>query len=818
MNDPENMHKVKLAEGTRKEYSGPSGGYGSLASVTEILARERVPVKGARVLVQQNKPKGFMCVSCAWAKPAIPHPAEFCETGAKATAWEITDKATDQKFFAKHTLAELETWRDYDLEEAGRLTHPMRWDPDSDRYLPVSWQIAFQEIGRELRGLNPRQAVFYTSGRASLETSYMYQLLARMYDSNHLPDSSNMCHESSSVALPESIGAAVGTAVLSDFENCDCIFYIGQNVATSSPRMLHQLQEAVRRGVKIVTMNPLRERGLERFTNPQAPGEMLTLSETQISSQYMQVKNGGDTAALFGICKALIEMDDAFQASDQSKPAGQDAMPDPSDSAAGKVFAASMASARTKNVLDHDFIATQTKGFEEFAAAARGHDWAELERVSGLTRAEMTQAAQTYAEASATLGIYGMGLTQHSAGVENVHMVTNLLLLRGNIGKPGANICAVRGHSNVQGQRTVGITEKPELAPLDKLAELYGFEPPRWHGHSTVDACKAILDGEVRAYVGLGGNFLRAVPETAAMEAAWRRLRLTVQIATKLNRNHVVHGEVAYLLPCLGRIEIDRQAAGEQAVSMESSVAHFHGSVGQTEPASPDLRSEPWIVAEMAKAVLPPGKVPWDDWVADYARVRDAIEATYPETFKDFNGRFMHPGGFARPLPARERKWVTDSGRANFITPGRLFAGIEPVGDTANTLQLMTLRSNDQFNTTIYGYDDRFRGVHGTRHVIFMNPADIARMGFQGRDAVDLTPAVEDGVARIVPGLQIVPYNIPVGCAGGYFPECNPLVPLWHHDPKSLVPGYKAIPVRVVRSATGRVPQASHDGLQGAAD
>ncbi len=818
MSDPEHLHKVKLAEGSREDYSGPSGGYGSLASVTEILLRERIPAKGARVLVQQNKPKGFMCVSCAWAKPAVPHPAEFCENGAKATAWEITDKATDQKFFARHALAELETWRDYDLEEAGRLTHPMRWDPDSDRYMPVSWQIAFQEIGRELRALDPRQAVFYTSGRASLETSYMYQLFARMYGSNHLPDSSNMCHESSSVALPESIGAAVGTAVLLDFENCDCIFYIGQNVATSSPRMLHQLQEAVQRGVKIVTINPLRERGLERFTNPQSPTEMLTRSETKISSQYMQVKNGGDIAALFGICKALIEMDDAFQASEQGKPAGDDATPDPADSAAGKVFAASMASARTKNVLDHDFIATHTKGFEEFATAARGHDWNELERVSGLTRAEMTQAAEAYAASSATLGIYGMGLTQHSAGVENVHMVTNLLLLRGNIGKPGANVCAVRGHSNVQGQRTVGITEKPELAPLDKLAELYGFELPRWHGHSTVDACKAILNGEVRAYIGLGGNFLRAIPETEAMEAAWRRLRLTVQIATKLNRNHVVHGEIAYLLPCLGRIEIDRQAGGEQAVSMESSVAHFHGPVGQAEPASEDLRSEPWIVAEMAKAVLPPGGAPWDEWVADYARVRDAIEATYPETFKDFNGRFMHPGGFARPLPARERKWVTDSGRANFITPGRLFAGIEPAGDTANTLQLMTLRSNDQFNTTVYGYDDRFRGVHGTRHVIFMNPADIARMGFRGGDAVDLTPAVEDGVPRIVPGLQIVPYDIPLGCAGGYFPECNPLVPLWHHDPKSLVPGYKAIPVRVARSVNGRVPWKSRDGLQGAAD
>ncbi len=811
--------KLDLDEGSQDPYTGPSGGYGSLKSVTEILVRERIPVKGTRALVHQNKPKGFMCVSCAWAKPAKPHPAEFCENGAKATAWEITDKTTDQKFFARHTLTELETWRDYDLEEAGRLTHPMRWDPDSDRYMPVSWEIAFQEIARELQAVRPEQAVFYTSGRASLETSYMYQLFARMYGSNHLPDCSNMCHESSSVALPASIGAAVGTATLSDFDNCELIFYIAQNVATSSPRMLHQLQEAVERGVKIITINPLRERGLERFTNPQAPDEMMTGAETVISSQYMQVKNGGDIAALFGICKAVIAMDDAAQAG-PSKVIGEDGTASPDDSPSGVVFAAAMAAADTKRVLDWEFIHEHTAGFEEFAAAARGHDWAELERVSGLTRDEMTTAAEAYVKSSATLGVYGMGLTQHAMGVENVHMVTNLLLLRGNIGKPGGNVCPVRGHSNVQGQRTVGITEKPELAPLDQLEKLYGFKAPRWTGHSTVDACKAIMDGEVRSYIGLGGNFLRAIPETAAMETAWRRLRLTVQIATKLNRNHVVHGEIAYLLPCLGRIEKDVQATGPQAVSMESSVAHFHGSHGLVDPVSEDVRSEAWIVAGMAKETLPPNpNVPWDEWVGDYANVRDAIEATYPDTFKRFNERFLQPGGFARPLPARERKWVTRSGKANFITPDRLFAGIKAVGDTANVLQLATLRSNDQFNTTVYGYTDRFRGVEGTRHIIFMNPADIARMGLAGGDAVDLTPAIaDDGHERMVNGLQVVPYNIPEGCAGAYFPECNPLFPLWHHDQQSKVPGYKALPVRVVRSATGRVPTRDRDGLQAAAE
>jgi molybdopterin-dependent oxidoreductase alpha subunit len=808
--------KLDLEEGSQEDYDGPEGGYGSLKSVSAILMREHVPVKAGRALAQQNKPQGFMCVSCAWAKPAKPHPAEFCENGAKATAWEMTSKRTDLAFFERHTLAELETWRDHDLEVVGRLTHPMRWDPASDRYMPVSWDIAFQEIARELQAIAPQQAVFYTSGRAALETSYMYQLFARLYGSNHLPDSSNMCHESSSVALPQSIGSSVGTAVLSDFDNCDCIFFIAQNVGTSSPRMMHQLQDAVQRGVKIITLNPLRERGLERFTNPQSPAEMLTGSETPISSQYLQVKNGGDIAAIFGICKAVIELDDAARA--QPKVEGADGTPKDPGNAADVAFAAAQASADNKRVLDHVFIEEHTHGFEEFSAAARAHPWEELERVSGLSRAQMSEAAQTYVQSSATLGIYGMGLTQHAHGVDNVHMVMNLLLLRGNIGKPGAGVCAVRGHSNVQGQRTVGITEKPELVPLDKLARQYAFEPPRWKGHSTVEACEAIIRGEVKAYVALGGNLLRAAPETVAVEAAWRRLRMTVQVATKLNRSHVLHGEIAYLLPCLGRTEIDQQASGPQAVSTESSVAHFHGSRGLVAPASDDLRSEPWIVAEMAKATLAgKGRVPWDEWVADYSRIRDAIEETYPATFKRYNERLFTPGGFARPVAARERKWTTPNGKANFITPRVLFAGLPSAGAADEVLQLATLRSNDQFNTTIYGYSDRFRGVEGTRHVVFMNQLDIDRLGLRAGLAVDLETAVDDGVQRRVHGLQIVPYNIPQGCAAAYYPECNPLMPLWHHDESSKVPGYKALPVRVRAAEAGRDAVPSPDGLQGAA-
>ncbi len=781
--------------------SGPAGGWGSAKSVGEILLREHVPLAGPALLKLQNKPEGYMCVSCAWAKPAKTHPLEFCENGAKATAWEITNRRADEAFFARHTLSELESWLDHDLEEQGRLTHPMRWDAATDKYVPVDWQTAFEEIGRELRAIAPEKADFYTSGRASLEASYMYQLFARIYGSNNLPDSSNMCHESSSVGLPESIGASVGTAILSDFENCDCIFYMAQNVGTSSPRLLHDLQDAVDRGVKIVTFNLLREPGLERFINPQAPGQMLTGKETPISSNYYQVRNGGDIAALFGVCKALIQADDALHAAGVSRVSGSDAQPQHPESAAAVAFAASVAAADTKHVLDHDFIAQHTAGFEEFAAAARSHSWDELERVSGLTRHDMMEAARIYAASNAVLTVYGMGLTQHLMGVENVHMVANLALLRGNIGKPGANICAVRGHSNVQGQRTVGITEKPDLVPLDKLKALYDFEPPRWQGHTAVDACKAILRGETRAFVSLGGNFVRAVPDSAALETAWRKLRLTVQIATKLNRSHLIHGEIAFLLPCLGRIEIDEQASGPQAVSMESSVAHFHGSRGRASPASPHLLSEPAIIAGIAKATLERGRVPWDGWVEDYSQIRHAIERTYPETFKNLDKRLFQPGGIPRPLPARERKWVTKTGKANFLTPERLFPEFPPEARGEDVLHLATLRSNDQFNTTIYGYNDRFRGVDGTRQVIFMHADDIVRLGFADGDTVDLITMLEPHTPRQVSGFRIVRYDIPKGCCAAYYPETNPLFPLDHHSPKAKTPSYKLLPIRLARSS-----------------
>jgi molybdopterin-dependent oxidoreductase alpha subunit len=763
--------KRKLSDDLKvKPYEHPSGGWGSVGSLARSLTREHVPFVGPRVLLKQNKVDGFMCVSCAWAKPADPRVFEFCENGAKATTWEITHKRVTPEFFARHTLTELEKWDDHQLEEAGRLTHPMRYDAASDKYVPVSWEDAFADIGRELMALEPDKAVFYTSGRASLETSFMYGLFARAYGTNNLPDSSNMCHETTSVALPESIGVSVGTCTLDDFAKTDCIFFFGQNVGTSSPRMLHQLQEAVKRGVPIVTFNPLRERGLVEFSNPQSPADMLIRSPTRISSQYHQVKAGGDTAAMMGIAKALFALEEAGGA---AQPA-----------------------------IDRDFIRDHTHGFDDFSAAVKTTQWSEIERRSGLSREAIEAAAFVYAHGKSVMFIYGMGLTQHRKGVETVQMMVNLALMRGNIGRPGAGLCPVRGHSNVQGQRTVGITEKPGLVPAKKIKALFGIDVPQKKGLTTVEACEKIIDGSVRAMVLLGGNLVRSVPEHRLVEPAWRKLRLTVYILTKLNRSALVHGQISYILPCLGRIEIDRQASGPQAVSMEDSTGCMHGSRGQIEPASPHLLSEAKIVAELAKATVQTrSEIPWDDWVADYGKIRDAIAATYPDIFRDFNARMWQPGGFHRPLAARHRKWNTKTGKANFITPKSLATDPDTATEDRRVLQLFTLRSNSQFNTTIYSYDDRFRGIFGSRYVVLMNQNDIDRLDLKEGVTVTLATAADDGVDRRVGGLRVVAYDIPEGCIAGYYPECNPLLPLWHHEEKAKTPAAKSIPVRIESGA-----------------
>lgn len=616
--------------------------------------------------------------------------------------------------------------------------------------------------------MKPDEVVFYASGRASLEASFMYQLFARAYGTNNLPDSSNMCHESTSVGLQESIGVPVGTVTLDDFEHTDCMLFFGQNVGSNSPRMLHQLQEARLRDVPIITFNPLKERGLQRFVNPQSPSEMLGPNSTQISTQYHQVAIGGDTAAITGVAKALLDMHDA--ALQRGAPA----------------------------VLDEDFIATHTEGAEDFMRYVREQDWAELESISGLNRGAMEATAVTYANARRVMITYGMGLTQHRQGVQNVQMLVNLLMLRGNIGKPGAGICPVRGHSNVQGQRTVGIAEDPAKVPVELIERHFKFSVPKQMGLCTVDACSAMLDGRVRGFVSLGGNFIRAVPDTTQIEPAWQRLKLNVQVATKLNHSHLLPGEQAWLLPCLGRIEADRQEGVEQSHSTEDSTGCIHGWHGSSEPASEHLRSEPAIIAGLARSTLSSQvAIDWDAWRRDYSLIRQAIATIYPETFHDFNQRMWEPGGFHRPLGAARREWATESGKAQFVTPEHLIADddVQAPYVRRDVLQLMTIRSNDQFNTTIYGYNDRFRGVYGTRSVIFMNTDDIVRLGLAAGDWVDVTTAVEPEIERRVGPLQILAYDVPQGCCAAYYPECNPLVPLWHHAERSKVPAAKSIPV-----------------------
>jgi molybdopterin-dependent oxidoreductase alpha subunit len=753
---------VKGKPGTRV-----AAGWAALRELALLMLREKSFFRSAYAFFRQNKPGGFMCVSCAWTKPSEPQMLEICESGGKATAWELTRKTLSPEFFGNHSLDALEKWRDYDLENLGRLTQPLKWDSAADKYRSISWDQAFSEIGSELRTFDPKSIIFYMCGHASLETAYMYQLFGRLLGSNNFPNSSNMCHESTSVALPQAIGDPVGTVILDDFDMTECIFFFGQNTGTNSPRFLNTLQRARRRGVPIITFNPIREPGLERFRNPQSI-QMATFTSTAISSQYYQVRVGGDAAAILGICKALIEQDENARQH------------------------------RDARVLDHEFIREHTEGFGEFVSALGALSWEEIERRSGIQREQLETVADVYASSNKTIFCYGMGLTQHPVGVENVRLLCNLMFLRGSIGKPGAGICPVRGHSNIQGQRSVGIVEKPELVPLNKLAELYRFEPPREKGMNTIESCEAIVEGRAKAFIGMGGNFLRAVPDTALMETGWRKLELTVQVATKLNRSHIVHGKKAYLLPCLGRIERDEQATGRQAVTVEDATGCIHTSVGNANPASPSLLSEPKIVAELAKAaVASKGNVDWDGWIADYSRVREAIARTYSETFHDFNKHMWMPGGFHRPLKARVRQWKTPNKKANFVTPTDFLKLHETIPDSEDVFDLITLRSNDQFNTTIYGFKDRYREVFDSRRVLLMNPSDMQRLNIHEGEKIDVFGDKSDGIDRHVDGFCVLPYNIATKCCAGYYPECNALIPWWHHAKDSKTPAAKLVRVTI---------------------
>ena len=751
---------------------GPAGGWGSLKGIARIFGESWSSPASLATLGKLNKPKGVMCVSCAWPKPVNYSAFEFCENGAKATLWEMTSARCTPDFWQHeaHTVTALRTWADHDLEKTGRLTHPLRYDSANDRYVAVTWQEAFTGIAAALKPIEPNEAVFYASGHAGLEAAYLYALLARAFGTNNLPQSSNMCHETTSVGLTKVIGSPVGTIVWDDLAQADAFFFFGQNPGTNSPRFLHPLKDAKERGAKIVTFNPIVEQGLVSFVDPQSPAAMLTGKATKISDQYHQLKAGGDIAVLLGMCKCVVEADDAAR------------------------------TAGLAPVIDHPFIDEHTTGFDAFIAKCRQAVWAEIETGSGLTEAAIRDAAGVYIAAERVIGVYGMGLTQHVHGALNVAMLINLLLLRGNIGRPGAGCCPVRGHSNVQGQRTVGIAEKAHLVPLDTIDALFGITSPRADGMNIVEAVEALFTDKVRAFFCLGGNLLRALPDQQRLEAAWGKQDLTVMVSTKLNRSHLYPGKDAYILPCLGRYEVDRQETGNQSVTTEDSFSMINGSIGRRAPVSDAVKSELAIVAGIAEATLPPNeKLKWREWTGDYSLVRDLIEKTYPQDFRDYNQRMFEAGGFYRGNGAHERIWKTDSGKAVFTTPDVLnAAGFD---DAPGRYRLITIRSNDQFNTTIYGYSDRFHGIEGTRDVLLMNPDDITESGLKEGQIIRMITDTDDSIDRQLGGLTLTGYRLPRGTVASYYPECNVLVPISLHDGLSKTPASKSIPVRIVADA-----------------
>ncbi|MFS2017852.1 FdhF/YdeP family oxidoreductase [Massilia sp. CT11-108] len=751
-------------------YSNPAGGWGALKYVALNLVRERVGRNSIGTLLAQNQPDGFDCPGCAWPDRVHTSTFEFCENGVKAVAAEATSKRVPPEFFARHTVTELMAQSDYELERHGRLTDPMAYDRATDKYVPIAWDDAFALIARHLNALDdPDRAAFYTSGRASNEAAFLYQLFARMVGTNNFPDCSNMCHEATSRGLPGTVGIGKGTVTLDDFDEADAILIFGQNPATNHPRMMGLLRECAKRGAAIVSINPLKERGLERFQDPQSPAEMLTNASTPISSMFVRPRVSGDLALIKAVARRVLELDDEAQA------------------------------AGNPRVLDTAFIDAHTTGFAAFAADLRAEDWGMLLEESGVPRAEIERLARLYASAERVIACWGMGmgLTQHRQSVAAVQMLSNLMMMRGQIGRRGAGLCPVRGHSNVQGDRTVGIEERPTPAFLDRLGQVFDFSPPRHHGLDVVATIRGMVDGRVNVFVGLGGNFAAATPDTPLTWAGLRQCALTVQVSTKLNRSHLVHGRDALILPTLGRTEIDMQDGVAQGVTVEDSMSMVHISYGINRPASPNLLSEIAIVARIAHATLGSGKVDWLARAANYALIRDDIEKVFDD-FYDYNARVARPGGFHLRVASRERTWATPSARAQFVVNA-----IDR--DTAihraraihgeRLLTMMTTRSHDQYNTTIYGLDDRYRGVFGMRRVVFIHRDDLAMLGLEAGDKVDITSMWNDGIERRADGFLLVEYDIPRGCVGAYYPETNPLVPLDSVAVGAGTPTSKSIPV-----------------------
>ena len=746
---PETLTGLRLGEPARQ-----AAGLGAVTSSLKHALRESGPGRAVKSWLGLNQKDGFDCPSCAWPDPDDHRTlTEFCENGAKAVASEAAGKnRCDAAFFRKHSVAELAAESDYWHELQGRITEPVLLRQGGTHYEPISWEDAFRLVADELNGLeSPDEAVFYTSGRTVNEAAFLYQLFVRLYGTNNLPDCSNLCHESSGAALKATIGVGKGTVTLEDFEKAGAVFIFGQNPGTNHPRMLSSLQAAKRAGARIVAVNPLKEAGLLAFAHPQEVKGLLGMA-TPLAELFLQVKLNGDMALLKGMQKAIL-------AEEERRP-GQ--------------------------ILDYAFIDSHTTGFADWKDALAEATWEAITEQSGLAKEEIEAAAKTYWEADGVISCWAMGLTQHKTAVACIQEVVNLHLLRGNLGKPGAGLCPVRGHSNVQGDRTMGIFAAPPPF-VDALEKEFGFTAPRGPGLDVVHSIRAMRDGRAKVFLGLGGNFLSATPDVQVVAAALRSCRLTVQVSTKLNRSHLVTGEQALILPCLGRSERD----GDQFVTVENSMGVVHASRGRLAPISDKLLSEPAIVAGLARATLgDKADVPWEAFSQDYSLLRARIEKVVPG-FENFETRVRQPGGFYLPNPAKERSFAGPDGQAPFS-----IHSLEPIPLEEDQLLLMTIRSHDQFNTTIYGLHDRYRGVCNERRVLFLHPDDMAARSIHPEQPVNLT-SHWNGETRQARLFLAIPYDLPRGCAAAYFPETNVLVPLDSSARISNTPTSKSIVITV---------------------
>ena len=747
--------KVKITERAKV-----AGGVKSVLKALEYILEGPGVLRGVPALYRLNQFDGFDCPGCAWPDPDDRRTAnEYCENGAKAVAEEATSKRITPEFFGQWGVSQLSQQPDYWLGHQGRLTHPMVLRARSDNYHPVSWQDAFALIARELNALeSPDQAIFYTSGRTSNEAAFLYQLFAREFGTNNLPDCSNMCHESSGAALKVAIGVAKGTVKLEDFELADTIFIIGQNPGSNHPRMLTSLQKAARRGATIISVNPLSETGITRFKHPQ---EVLSIlgPGTKIAKHFVQVRLSGDLAFFKGLCKEILE--------EEARRPGQ--------------------------VLNHVFLSEETTGFEEFKQSAEAASWDQIVDQGGVSRAQIREIASVVMRSKSIISCWAMGLTQQRDAVAVIQEIVNMHLVGGHLGRPGAGLCPVRGHSNVQGDRTMGICEKMPDDFLNKIRDTFGFDPPRKHGYDVVAAIKAMDRGEGKVFFAMGGNFLSAAPDTEFTAQALAKCNLTVHVSTKLNRSHLITGKQALILPCLGRTDRDTQASGNQFVTVENSMGIVHASKGRLDPPSEDLFSEPAIVARLAAATLGSRtKVNWLHLIENYDRIREVIADVVPGC-ENLNWKVRQKAGFYLPNPARDNIYKTKTGKARFtVSP------IEAVHLDAGQFLLMTIRSHDQFNTTIYGLDDRYRGIYNGRRVVLMNPQDIASHGWNQGDRLDITShfaGSQGQQRRTALRFLLVPYDIPRRCVAAYFPEANVLVPIDSVAKISNTPTSKALVV-----------------------